>query len=169
MAIEIASSQTREERAERAVRADVTWALRDLASNILRVAAGAGRPSSVTEHVIGALKAMQDYYDRTGRFPDAQIIADALDYEDDPPSHSSPHAELAYAERHVVQQSLRVAASLMVGQRTQATVATHGMYDGINRIVAEREAMRAQMRREEATQRAFILAASKKTSKRRKP
>ena len=158
MPLEIVSSQSETELAEREARSVTQWAIRELAANLLRVAAGAGRPHSITDQLVDALKSFHAYHDTVGHYPDAQIIADALDYEDGRPSYSDAYAERAFAERQVVQQSLRVAASKMLAQRTQASTAMHEVYEGINRILREREIERAKWRTPAATKRAIIGA-----------
>lgn len=171
MPLEIVSSQTDADLAEREARSKADWALRELTANLLRVAAGAGRPHSITGQIVDALNAFHAYRMEVGHYPDAQIIADALDYEDERPSHREDYSERVFAERQIVKQSLRVTASKMLGQRTQASTAMHEVYEGIRKIEREREMERAKWRTPAASKRALqaaLIGASRKTPKKKR-
>lgn len=114
----------------------VQRASRELAANVLRVTRGAGKPYEIGPQAVALIEAMQAFYDIVGWYPVDEIDAALELSRSDDWLSSAPEEEVAryYAERSVVAGALQVAASQLLGQRTQESAGHGQMYRGINEI-----------------------------------
>jgi len=116
---------------------DVSRALRDLTSNLMRVARGAGKPHDIHRQTQALIEAFAAYREATGAVVPSEDLAAILSVERDSQMicHVSGLAlERLYAEQAVVRSALQIAASRLVDQKTQETVGQQEMYAGIRAI-----------------------------------
>jgi len=95
--------------------------------------------------VLDLFRAIDDYREKAGILPSAQEISEMLElgypFEDLPGREDRD--PFYRAEHEVMRASLQVAASRLLGQRTQETRASSDMHDAMRRI----EEIRAENRR----------------------
>jgi hypothetical protein len=123
--------------ARRRAIAAVSWPLRDLASNLMRVVRGAGKPHEIVRQTRALMEAFADYHEATGEPPSADVLADILSIERDPEiiQHLERHqVDRLDAEQLVIHGALQVAASRLVEQKTQETVGRHELHEGVRAI-----------------------------------
>ena len=146
---------------------EVSWALRDTASNLLRVIRGAGKPHEIGQQAQTLLQAFVSYQEITGMLPPAYELAEILSVERDPQVMGRLEGQAldrAYAEQRVIRGALQLAASRLISQSTQERAGEHEMYEGINAIGRIHE----EMRRPPA-QKAAGRAKSQRTTRSRQP
>jgi len=133
-------------------------ALTELAANILRVVAGAGRASEIPRQAAELVGVTQAYINKHGRGIASWDIEQAL-CEWTPDSSR----ELDHHYQDIAVGGMRFAASRLLGQNTQAIAARRMMLDGIREIEAARNAppprKPTKAEREEARQRLSSLMA----------
>jgi len=125
----------------------VRFGLQQLAANLLRVIAGAGRP----QHIVGQVRALAEFiesYERAaGRSPGRYELSSCLQTSYDEElirRFAVIERERAEAVETIVAGSLQIAASRLLGQATQQTLAQHKLYKGIR----DMERVREQARKE---------------------
>jgi hypothetical protein len=127
--------------------ATASWSLRDLASNLLRVIRGAGKPEDIVRQIDELVRVLVAYKDATGQWPPPHELAAMLDIDRTESLRATvKDGELhrLYAQEQIIRGALQQAASRLVGQTTQASAGAHEMHDGIREL----EEARAEIRRE---------------------
>jgi hypothetical protein len=119
----------------------LAWATRELASNILRIAAHGGKAHELPQQIIdfGEAYNAAGVFDRTGLLDVPSIVARALQDRDwrarsgDFPGRDPfrPRSREERAIEKIIQSALRVVASELVAQPTQESIADGQLYDGI--------------------------------------
>ncbi|WP_085034073.1 hypothetical protein [Ensifer aridi] len=141
----------------------VDYALRELAANIIRVVRGAGRPDDIIDQCNAVLKAAIDYHDKVQRFVSYHSVAAALRLERERVrDYDSFEGERQLALRQMIDGSLQVTASRLLGQLTQERRGESELYEGFRELRGIYDAARKQR---EAAER----AARAKASPKRKP
>jgi hypothetical protein len=142
----LVSSQDRTLLAIHEARADFSYHLRQLAANLLRITAGAGKPHELMSEMSEVLHAAEEVRLAGGTL---DIIETALDIEHllrerngnrfvtsearkNSVEDGSDRQSLGLAQ--VKQGALRQVAAELLGQRTQQSVAENQVYQGINEI-----------------------------------
>lgn len=98
----------------------VDYALRVLAANIIRVVRGAGRPDDIIDQCNEVLKGAIEYHEKVGRFVSSDSVAAALRLERERISdYDSFGGQRQLAMRRMIDGSLQVTASRLLGQVTQ--------------------------------------------------
>ena len=144
---EIAARRIQEaaERAEERARGMVNWRLRDLTANLIRMARGAGKPYEIEEQAIRFVDACVEYREQVGRGVSAEDMQEMLrvrrylgqDREWTPEQHAWNDGE-----ESMVAGALQMAASRLLGQRTQEVRGHNEMFQGLQIIECEREESR---------------------------
>ncbi len=127
--------------------AEVSWPLRDLAANLLRIIRGAGKPEEIIRQINELVRALAAYKDATGQWPPPHELASMLDI--DRPKDWTATLRDAYLQRHyaaeqIIRGALQQAASRLLGQTPQASSGEHEMYEGIREL----EKAHSEIRRE---------------------
>jgi hypothetical protein len=106
----------------------VSDTLRVLAANIIGIVRGAGKPLELRRDVDAFTAALGAFEGTTGRHPKAWELAEMLRVDLDPKS-SAPSSEEdlveQYAQHAIVQASLQLAATRLLGREAEAAAA-HG-------------------------------------------
>lgn len=113
--------------------AQLSWALRDLAANLLRVIRGAGKAYLIPDQTVEVIKALKVYHDAVGTFPPDREMAKMLRVGQERPPGQFNDATLnrRASENVIVRGALQIAASRLIGQSTQGAMGEHELYDGI--------------------------------------
>ena len=121
--------------------------LRQLAANLLRVIAGAGRP----QHIVGQVRALAEFietYEKAaGRAPGPLDFSGCLEtsYDEELIRRLDViEQERVEAVETILSGSLQIAASRLLGQETQKTLAGNKLYKGMR----DMERVREQARKE---------------------
>jgi hypothetical protein len=141
---EIAARRAREEveRTERHARSMVSWRLRDLTANLIRVARGAGRPYEIEEQAAGLLEACEAYRESVGHGVSSDDIAGMLrvrHYLDPDREWTGEQHTWNMGEERMVAGALQIAASRLLGQGAQEARGHSEMFDGLQIIERQRE------------------------------
>jgi hypothetical protein len=123
--------------------------LQQLAANLLRVIAGAGRPQDIVRHVRALAEFIETYERAAGRAPGRHELSSCLQtsYDEELIRRLNDlERERAEAVETIVAGSLQIAASRLLGQATQETVAGHKLYKGIRDMERVREQARKERR-----------------------
>lgn len=121
-------------------RKDLDWPLRELAANLLRVVRGAGYPARLASQMGDVLAAMKAYHATAGCYPSADEIANVLSLTRREEVVSD---EMTYAVDTMISGALQMAASELVGQRTQESRGRSELFVGLT----EAETIRAANRK----------------------
>ena len=143
----IVSETSAAELARRRALEDVDEALKELAANIMRVSRGAGKPYDLGKQAQSLVVAMIAYKDAVGYYPSSEELTAPLAHgydEERLDRMSDDHRATAYAEEAMVRGALQIAASRLLGQRTQESAGHSEMYKGLNEIVGLREKRRRE-------------------------
>lgn len=141
------AQNTEADRARKLASGQVSWALRDMTANLLRVVRGAGKPNEIVNQTSELLKALVAYRDTVGHPPPPDELAEILSIERTQDWRSGVAASapvLAEAEDRAVRGALQIAASRLIEQPRQEQSGAREMRVGIRDI----EAALATMRRE---------------------
>jgi hypothetical protein len=133
--------------AEKAPNDRLTWALRDLAANLLRIIRGAGRPPTLVANMDAVIRGIEDYRETTGHWPWPEEYSAALSIDRDDEWRRGLKGferDSFYAEERIIRGALQQAASRLVGQKTQERMGESEMYDGIHDLEKAREEMRKE-------------------------
>lgn len=132
-------SQNSEEDLRRAASADrVEAAVQELATNILRIARGAGKPERLIDHAVRYVEAARDFFQAHGCWPVPELH-DYLDIERKLSVHEPRERAWCRGEDLMVRGALQVAASRLAGQRTQESAGQSEMFEGLYIIEKQRE------------------------------
>ena len=132
--LSLASEQSAEELARAEALARISWPLKSLAANLLRVVRGAGRAYELQEQMMEVLAGFEDYREAVGYYPTDYEIAECISIRY---ANSRVSDERIWAEDQVVQDAGRGAGP---GQGVGAARA------GAGRQGAERRAERTEHR-----------------------
>lgn len=115
-----------------------------LTANLLRIVRGAGRSYDVLEQANSLLLAAQRYRDAAGVWPSSEQIANALDLASPDFDERWPEGEsdFVYGKEAMIRGGLQVAASRLLGQRTQETAGGRELMEGFYLIEQRRETNR---------------------------
>lgn len=155
----VAADHSDAELARRRVMADVSHAVRDLASNLMRVVRGAGKPHDIFRQAHTLAEAFVRYHEATGLVVAADELSTMLSIEGDPQfadHFSGLERDRLDAGQCVIQGALQVAASRLLNQKTQETVGQQEMFEGmiaIGRIHGEMRRVRQQQNPDRANTR----------------
>ena len=140
----------------------LSWAIRELASNLMRILAGGGKSYEIFSQVTALIEAVGDCQD-AGVPPNGFALEQALHeaaeshlkrlrWDPDPVRRATQEqidlwddsgwTTIESGKDHIVQAALRVMASRIVGQATQERTAEHAIYDGIRLIEEGQEQSR---------------------------
>lgn len=121
----------------------VTSDLIELSANLLRIIRGAGRAYEIRDQLIGVLQAMEEYRSVTGHGVPSDVISKALDFHE--PEWVEKLGDLEWqrymAKRQIIRGALQIAASELLGQRTQVAAGDTQLHEGIRELerVAEEQ------------------------------
>src|SRR3546814_3890817 len=131
--MDVVSSNSDAEIARNDALQGLRWRLRELAANLMRIARGGGKPHGVGEQVYAVLEGYRAYHAAAGYYPGNDEIADAVSIAH-PEGYLSGLNDLSVdevrAEQQIVRGALQVAASRLMGPRTQETTGGHDMIEG---------------------------------------
>lgn len=127
--------------------AAVSWKLRNLTANLLRVVRGAGKPHEIAEQAGELVLAVAAYQKAFGHWPPSWELSEMLSI--DQPQEGLARLEghewsRAHAEHTIVRGALQIAASRLIGQSTQERAGESEMLDGVRSLEAAREEMRRE-------------------------
>lgn len=127
----------RRQRAEDAL----SWALRDLASNMLRVVRGAGKPYQLGREMIAAVEAMEAYRAAVGHWPPSDAISAMLSGKStfDLKGLSDGEFNKEHAQETMIRGALQIVASRLAGQRIQESSGEREMAEGRRAAEAARK------------------------------
>jgi len=135
----------------------VDWAVRELTANLIRVTRGAGRPHYIGRHAQALIDALLEYRNAAGHFPSSEDLSNALAIDVDPAiveqMDDDNYTEMC-ARHSIIGGSLQIAASRLLGQKTQERAGEHQMYRGVD----QRDALRAKRRKAARTAETKSLA-----------
>jgi hypothetical protein len=123
----------------------VSVRLRELAGNILRVVRGAGRSYEIGRQAQDLIEALHAYRDAVGQFPASEAIDAALHIEtpDEQLNQMDDEQEMVVTARQaIIRGALQIAASRLLGQRTQEAVGYSEMLNGARDMEKLREERR---------------------------
>jgi hypothetical protein len=170
----------RKERERDRLTENLKWALRELTANLLRVCRGAGKPYEIGSQANAVVEAIVTFRKATGSFPDSygltnmlrspHALEKLLDKGVDPTNHEDYLARTD-AVQTIVRGALQIAASELLGQRTQVTRGEDELYQGIGALEKWRERKREQWAKEERARRRQASASRqrKSTARKRRP
>lgn len=146
--------------------------LRQLASNILRIVRGAGKPYDLYEQMLAVLQAMNDYRDAVGAWPSSFEMDKILNArvernwsdEDLKRWTEGGTLEMELAFDAICRGALQNVASKLVDQKLQIAAGENEVYEAVYRI----EALREGWRKERARQAQQARAPARKKARRRK-
>jgi hypothetical protein len=125
----------------------LTWALRELTANLLRIVRGAGKPYSLGADLQALINAFHEYRETTGHWPFSDDISAALSIDlGDEWRRMLKGAELSqfYACEHIIRGALQQAASRLVEQKTQERMGETEMLDGVRAFEDAHKEMRKE-------------------------
>ena len=152
--MEIVSENTPEQIAARRKQQDiedaqakVSWALRSLAANIMRVTRGAGRSYELGPQASEFVNALIDHHNIAGRFLEWELDqALSFQREEEWMKTLSPdNLDELDAENEILCGALQVVASRLVRQRSIESAGDKEMHKGMRRIEDIREERRKEM------------------------
>jgi len=115
--------------------------LKQLASNLLRVVRGAGRPEEIVTNCFEVVEVFKNFREVVGYWPDNVGMTLHL-----PRMTTGHYDEHEAAINVMVDGALQVAASRLIGQLTQETRGKHELLEGFRMLLSERERERAKTR-----------------------
>ncbi len=130
------------DRDSRRVKDDLTWALQDLAANLIRVVRGAGKPHLLRDYAVAFLNAIEDYKEVTGSSPDPDLLAKILSIERDPVilrQVGDDERLRDNLQRDIVRGSLQIAASRLIRQVAQEQIGDSELMQAINFLHLHRD------------------------------
>jgi hypothetical protein len=108
-------------------------ALKRLAANLLRSVRGAGRPAILGDEMVAVMRAMQEYRDVVGHYPESELLSAILRFRE--PDELTERLSKEEAERHSAEErllagALQTVASRLLDQRTQEASGRTELYEG---------------------------------------
>jgi hypothetical protein len=169
--MKIISSQSDEDIRRNEAAADMAYAIRILAANLLRVVRGAGKAYGLLPQCLACVEAARAYYDAHGHWPSTHLYSEWLNWDSAesaiPIDKRSAYAiEREMAERQIARGVLQIVASRLLGERPQEAAGHREFADGLDILERARKTRVAEMRREI---REFARPESNRRKKRPKP
>ena len=146
MALKVVSSQTDSELRRKNAEFELTYPLRALAANLMRIVRGAGDPDQIPDQLVQALKRYEKHVKEAGSLPKPKVVRRILDPETamiearpwievkDQETvdylNRTGMAERQEAEELMRKGTLQMSASMLLGQHTQSIAGEHQMYEG---------------------------------------
>ena len=130
------------DRDSRRVKDELTWALQDLAANLIRVVRGAGKPHFLRDYAVAFLNAIENYKEVTGSSPDPDLLAKILSIERDPAilrQIGDDERLRDSLQRDIVRGSLQIAASRLIRQVVQEQSGDTELMQAINFLHLHRD------------------------------
>ena len=130
------------DRDSRRVKDELTWALQDLAANLIRVVRGAGKPHLLRDYAVAFLNAIEDYKEVTGSSPDPDLLAKILSIERDTAilrKFGDDTLLRHNLQRDIVRGSLQIAASRLIRQLAQEQSGDTELTQAINFLHLHRD------------------------------
>lgn len=118
--------------------------LRELAANLLRVVRGAGRPEALGQQAAAFVHALYAYQEAFGHYPSADVHAAAIRIEECTLDLDEGEHVRMRGQEMAVRGALQIAASELLGQRTQQRAGESELFDGFRMMEQGREMVRAQ-------------------------
>jgi hypothetical protein len=115
----------------------ISWALRELTANLLRVTRGAGKRYEIATQALALCEAFIEYKEAGGHSYRLDEIPNPLSTQHDwevTRQLNHENRELYSAEQSIICGALQIAASRLIGQRTQEAAGHREMYDGLQRL-----------------------------------
>jgi len=163
--IRIIASNSEAELGARLALGDLSFNLRELAANMLRVVRGAGRPENLGRQMAEVVALYARYRDQAGAYPSNYDIHQAISLRSE--GNARKHTDKwSHAIDDIVQGSLQIAASQLLGQSTQEAAGESELMEGVARIEAIREANRLEALERRRSELAFSKS---KSGAKRKP
>lgn len=133
--MKVVASNSEADLARERAKDHVDWAIRELTANLFRVTRGAGKPWDVGTQAVALVEAMRAFWEATDTWPFDELHEMlALDRRKTTADADENAAATRYAEAAIIDGVLQVAASTLLGQRTQISRGESEMYDGINAL-----------------------------------
>lgn len=173
--MKLVSNNTDADIVQRRLKEQVEWAARELAANVLRVVRGAGKSYELIGQAANLAVLSQQYFEVAGVWPHPEI-AEAIALPERRWLSGLDEAELLIqlGLHAATRGALQLAASEIVGQRTQARAGESELFEGITSVERGREINRRTWVPEPFTARTKTTAkravgAAAKRSPKRKP
>lgn len=166
--LRLVAENTEVDKARRWATDQVSWALRDMTANLLRIVRGAGKPYEIVRQTDELVQALVAYQRAVGHWPPSHELADILSIDRNEEWRSqlkSSELSRLYAEERIVRGALQKAASRLIGQTTQERAGESEIYDGLRDL----DAARAEHRREMDAARMPVRRVAKRRPKTSKP
>ena len=145
--MKLVSDNSPEEIAHREALDNLSRALRVLAANILRVVRGAGKSYEIGQQAVAIIDAMNEYRQAVGHYPSSHELNSMLSLADDMVGLSAEEFERQHAQDLILRGALQIAASRLIGQRTQESAGHSQMTDGLIQMEKLRARNRASANR----------------------
>lgn len=126
------------------------WVLREHAANLMRVVRGAGKAYEIGPQAAAIVRLFERYREITGVYPSASEVACMLQVErDDDRFRGCDNDDLTmmFAQREMVRGALQIAASELLGQRTQEARGEDELFQGLQRHEKARGNLARKMQR----------------------
>jgi hypothetical protein len=150
--MKLVSEHSEDELKKRAAAEEFERALNSMATNMLRVIAGAGEPQNISLHALRCALAAEDYHEAHHEYPSASRVAELLEYSRHDATQRSSWSDedrerwvadgtydQMLATAQIRQASLRVVAAQLAKQRTILANAEHLFSDAIRNYLEARE------------------------------
>jgi hypothetical protein len=182
----VVSEQSAADIKRRKAREALTWPLRELTANLLRIANGAGRPLNLAKQLAACSTAIQAYAETHNALPSEQEIHGILDCDRSweqyrriqkhraemkdilGEDYDEGTSERDRAERLIRKGALQVAASKLLSQIPQAASGEHGIYEGIRLMEVARAKSPGRRRGKKELRETLEKLLNNKTGKRRR-
>lgn len=136
----IVSEQSEADLAKHRAVEDLSWPLRSLAANLIRVVRGAGRAYELPSQMVAVLEAIEAYREVVGHYPSDYELSQPINVRY--PENWRLRDGYDGALSTMVQGALQMAASELVRQDTQMTAGESEMLKGVQRLERYRESQR---------------------------
>lgn len=148
MPLELVSTQTDADIRRAQATTDLTYRLRILGANMLRVMRGAGRPYSLISEMADVVQAVREVHDVAGTYPMPEVFANALDPQLAKNERNEWRATVDEATKQrwqddgtfdredadweIIHGAMQIAASELLGQKPQEASGKREMVEGIH-------------------------------------
>lgn len=154
------AQNTEADLARKRASAEVSWALRQLTANLLRIVRGAGAPGEIIGQIDWLLGTIMAFQNVVGLAPFSEYpqMLDFVPHEEWRRHADRGQLALVRAEERIVRGLLQIAASRLVGQTTQERAGESEMYAELRDLKDARE----EIEREAAAARAEAIPSRKR-------
>jgi hypothetical protein len=138
--------------ARRQVLNEVGSALRRLTANLIDIVRGAGKPLELSRDVDAFTSALEAFEKMVGEQPKAWEYADMLRVALEPEDHPTSEDEMAerYAQHAILQGSLLLAATRLLGQEAEAAAAYAGLRKALSGLEQTKQKIERRRHKREA-------------------